>query len=275
MDSIRPFYIEGTRGKLFAIYHQPPTEAYLGAILFAPPFAEEMNKSRPMVARQARAFAKAGFAVLLVDYYGTGDSEGEFSEASLDIWSDDFDICLNWLARKQSASLYVWGLRFGCLLAAEVCQKWQDQLKGLIFWEPVLDGNEIVSDFDRLERLGKIFGAARQLKPESEPPFKGMETREIGGYEISCQLLECIKKLKMDSFTIKNLTLYRILGKSGDVEGTNNEDELYSRDMGSNILRLQVHDKRFWLTQEITIAEQLLEITTSKLVAQFTAADIQ
>ncbi|MDZ7782423.1 MAG: hypothetical protein U5K56_05590 [Halioglobus sp.] len=45
-------------------------------IVYLPPFGEEMNRCRAAVAEQARQFAAMGYSCILIDFYGTGDSEG-------------------------------------------------------------------------------------------------------------------------------------------------------------------------------------------------------
>ena len=55
----RPFCLRGANGPLMAIYYAPgvaPSPA--GDLLFVPPFAEEMNRCRAMVALQARALSE-------------------------------------------------------------------------------------------------------------------------------------------------------------------------------------------------------------------------
>ena len=70
-----PVFIDSAAGRVFAIYHRPAEGGSNGpAMLYLPPFAEEMNRSRRMAALQARALAAAGYGVLLLDPYGTGDS---------------------------------------------------------------------------------------------------------------------------------------------------------------------------------------------------------
>jgi hypothetical protein len=63
-----PFFLQGSKGPLFCVYF-PPVATDRGNILFIPPFADEMNRSRSMVAMQARAFAAKGFGTLLIDLY--------------------------------------------------------------------------------------------------------------------------------------------------------------------------------------------------------------
>jgi len=58
-------------------------------VVFAQPFVEEMNKSRRMAALQARALAGQGWAVLLPDLLGCGDSPGDKGDARWTAWVDD------------------------------------------------------------------------------------------------------------------------------------------------------------------------------------------
>jgi len=70
----------GSRGALFAVYHPPAAGmASCGGVLYAPPFAEELNKSRRMIAQQARRLAAAGFGVLIQpsQRVAPGDQSGQ------------------------------------------------------------------------------------------------------------------------------------------------------------------------------------------------------
>lgn len=51
-----PFFIERPDCRLFAIHHpRPGDDAGAAGVIFLPPFAEEMNRSRRMAAPLARA----------------------------------------------------------------------------------------------------------------------------------------------------------------------------------------------------------------------------
>jgi hypothetical protein len=75
---MHPAFIDGSGGRLFTLYFAPDAAVSArGGLLFIPPFAEELNRSRHMVVKTARALAAAGWGVLLLDLFGTGDSEGD------------------------------------------------------------------------------------------------------------------------------------------------------------------------------------------------------
>ena len=84
-------------------------------VVYVHPFAEEMNKSRRMVALQARAFAAAGIAVLQIDLFGCGDSCGDFASARWDQWLRDLTVAADWLAERGNGPMQLWGLRLGAL----------------------------------------------------------------------------------------------------------------------------------------------------------------
>ena len=65
--------------------------------MYFPPFAEELNKSRRMVSMQARQFCHTAYAVLIVDLFGTGDSEGNFGDTDWEILQNDMCVALRWL----------------------------------------------------------------------------------------------------------------------------------------------------------------------------------
>ncbi|MFC6669027.1 hypothetical protein [Marinobacterium aestuariivivens] len=71
----RGCFIAGRQGRLYLATFGNSAAAQ--AVLFLPAFAEEMNLSRAVVARQARMLAECGYFVVLLDYFGTGDSEGK------------------------------------------------------------------------------------------------------------------------------------------------------------------------------------------------------
>src|SRR5215472_18869506 len=107
-----PFFIENQKRRIFALYHEADRSPRpLGGVVFVPPFAEEMNLSRRMVALQARMLAAAGVSVLLVDLYGTGDSAGDFSEARWALWVEDVLAAADWLEIREQTPTALWGLR--------------------------------------------------------------------------------------------------------------------------------------------------------------------
>ena len=148
-----------------------------------------MNKSRRMVALQARALAEAGYHVLQIDLLGCGDSSGDFADASWSAWQEDALLAYRWLRTQSQAPLTLWGLRAGCLLAASVAVDLPEQAN-FIFWQPVVSGKQHWQQFMRLKMAGELgAGKARFVAEELRQQLAAGEPVEIGGYLVSPELV--------------------------------------------------------------------------------------
>lgn len=186
---MQPFFLPGERGQRFCLYHAPRDVAR-GAIIYLHPFAEEMNKARRMAARQSRALAEAGFAVLQIDLLGCGDSAGDFSEATWQAWQDDVMLAYRWLRTQTQAPLTLWGLRAGCLVAASAAL-YLPEATNFIFWQPVVSGKQHWQQFMRLKMAGELAsGQAKGITEQLRRQLAAGEPIEIAGYTVSPELAE-------------------------------------------------------------------------------------
>jgi len=153
---VEPFFLEADGGQRFCLYH-PPVGRARGALLYLHPFAEEMNRARRMAALQARAFTRAGHAVLQIDLAGCGDSSGDFGQARWDTWRADVALGADWLRARVDAPLRLWGLRLGALLALDYARLQDAQpVAGMLLWQPVLKGSTCLTQFLRLRLAGAM-----------------------------------------------------------------------------------------------------------------------
>ena len=187
--SLDAFFLPAESGPRFCLLHSPPPgQAVRGGVVYVPPFAEELNCSRRLVALQARDFAAAGYLVLQIDLYGCGDSAGDFADTSWTLWQADLQLALDFLTARCGESLWLWGLRAGCLLAAQVASR-RPEMINLLCWQPVLSGAPILRHFLRLKLAGELFGGG---KPEGATVLRQRlgagETLEIAGYQLAPQL---------------------------------------------------------------------------------------
>lgn len=186
-EPLRP----GEAGRRFCIWQAPAASSPLrGVIVQVPAFAEEMNRSRRMVAMQARALAAAGWAVLQFDLLGCGDSRGDFGDATWDEWLQDVQGAValaQWRATPQGGSsgalpLWLWGHRAGCLLACEAAVRLQ-QPHHLLLWQPTLSGKTVLQQFLRLETAARLMENAPH-GPSAKDKLAADERAEVSGYEI-------------------------------------------------------------------------------------------
>lgn len=115
-------FLPGPNGALACRYW--PGEPQRAPVLLLPPLHEEMNRSRVQLRRIGEHLQALGHSVLLGDLSGTGDSAGEFGEASLDRWRADVDVLFDHLQTGHGAAPVAVALRGGALLIPARCRHW-------------------------------------------------------------------------------------------------------------------------------------------------------
>ena len=194
----RPFLLNGSRGSLLATYFAPCAEPHpAGDILVVPPFAEEMNRCRAMVALQARALAEIGIGTLVVDMHGTGDSAGDFVDANWDVWRDDLARALAWLRAFGNGCSSLWGLRLGAIMAVELAKQ-DGHIAQLLFWQPVLNGKLFYTQFLRI-RIAAELDLPNRIKSTNELREKSAngEAIEVSGYYVGPELSLALDRLDL------------------------------------------------------------------------------
>jgi exosortase A-associated hydrolase 2 len=153
--------------------------------VYVHPFAEEMNKSRRMAALASRALAAQGFAVLQVDLQGCGDSDGEFGDASWDAWVTDVLAGANWLQQRHAASLWLWGLRAGALVANAAAAR-MNKPPSLLLWQPATQGKTVLQQFLRLKMAaGLAAGSGKGVVDDLRNSLASGQAVEVAGYELT------------------------------------------------------------------------------------------
>lgn len=183
----QPFYLSTARGRRFCVLYEPPGgSAGARAIVHVPAFAEEMNKSRRMVALQSRRLAAAGWAVVQPDLFGCGDSDGEAGDADWSQWQADVADAIGWARERTGREPALWGLRTGCLLACQVADRLEAPTN-LLLWQPVLSGAQALTQFLRMKVASQLMGdkpAARVGTRELVEALTRGQTLEVAGYRI-------------------------------------------------------------------------------------------
>jgi exosortase A-associated hydrolase 2 len=238
--------------------------------MYVHPFGEEMNKSRRMVALQARAFAANGFGMLQIDLFGCGDSSGEFGNASWNLWKQDLGVAKNWLENRVAAPVSLWGLRLGALLALDFARDLDTSIDQIILWQPVLKGKSFLTQFLRLRLAGEILSADADTQEhvgtdELRSLLQAGNTLEVAGYELSPELATVIDKLDAAELRVTKSPIHWIeivaeLGRSISPAGSKVVN-LWKQG-GVDVHVYVVPCVSFWATQEISECPALVSSTT-------------
>ncbi len=262
-----PGFLQGAAGLLFNLYYPPePTAPQRGSILYIHPFAEELNKARRMAALQARRFAAAGFAVLLPDLYGCGDSEGDFAAARWELWQADLRLCLEHLRARSRPPVYLWGVRTGALLAVALAR--QTPAEGLLLWQPVDEGRLFLTQFLRLRLAAGLFGGERkETLAELRSVLTSGRALEIAGYELHPALAAALEQARLLPPPTATAVHWFELTATDALSPASRQVVGQWQAAGLAVTDRAVAGEPFWTTSEISYAPALLEVTTLALTA--------
>jgi exosortase A-associated hydrolase 2 len=264
-SSIRGHFLEHRGRRLFCLLLEPVLAEAHSAILFLPPFAEEMNKSRHIVACQARELAAAGNRVMLLDPTGCGDAGGDFHDASWQVWLQDANFAASYLAAQGTVPLSLWGLRLGALLACELSQAPLD-IHRLMLWQPVLNGEQQIDQFLRLRTVASaVNNTAGFDRKALWNELRAGRSLEVAGYELSSAMaLEVAKARLSDLRPACRMVHWLEIGSEpqGSLSPPSESVIAHWQEQGVQVARQYVQGDPFWRVIDAAINTPLQRCTT-------------
>ncbi|HOK56270.1 MAG TPA: prolyl oligopeptidase family serine peptidase [bacterium] len=155
---------DGSKGKLFGVIHIPEKEKSPGIVLFHG-FTGNKCESHFIFTKLARKLCREGFSVLRFDFYGSGDSEGNFYEMTLETEMKDGEKALEFFKTfdfVDREKIGVCGLSMGAVTAVYVVHKFKE-VKGLCLWSPLAFPKIIQKKIltkkirEKIEKYGKCY----------------------------------------------------------------------------------------------------------------------
>jgi esterase/lipase len=182
---------EGSKGKLFGVLHISERGKSPGIILFHG-FTGNKCESHFIFTKLARKLSKDGFSVLRFDFYGSGDSEGNFEEMTLLTEMKDGEKALEFLKTFdfiEKEKIGICGLSMGAVTATYVAYKFRE-VKALCLWSPLAFPKIIKKKIltkkirEKIEKYGRCY-------------ISGM------GHYIGKDFIDSIEKVDMKEFAEK------------------------------------------------------------------------
>lgn len=264
-------FVAGTRGRIFCLLHKPAAPAG-AAVLMVPPLAEEMNKSRKMLAQVAQGLAARGRAALIVDLFGTGDSEGEFRDGDWACWKSDLGAAADWSASLGWPVASMFATRVGCILGGEMIRERGLALERTVFWQPVGSAGRWLDQFLRLRVAASMMDSATsETVATLRAKLKGAEIVEVAGYEITAQLAAALDSAQLAPNLTAQLGTVRWMEivRSADaaVPGASTAIIDAARAQGRSVEVETFVGEPFWASTEIVCIPALVERTVATLGA--------
>jgi exosortase A-associated hydrolase 2 len=259
-------------GTLFTLKISPNNKTNK-IILIIPPFAEEMNKSRRMMSTLLATAARDDITGYLFDLYGTGDSEGDFCDATWQRWLDNvFEMIVHCCKTQGVKSLSIVAIRSGALLLNDLINRDSSRLttylKDIHYWCPVINSAQFVN------QLFRVCLASNMLKKNAKSTiaelFQLLEEDgwiDIAGYRLNSELVRSIKEANeyVSDTNVEARFFFYELTKSGVRSPAFLNYIKRIEDEHVSVTSKSITGLPFWNSQEISINNELIDETILNL----------
>jgi exosortase A-associated hydrolase 2 len=268
--SVSGHFLGAPGRRIFALLREPAGRPRGGTVLVVPPFGEEMNKSRRMITETAQRLCDAGRPVLMPDLYGTGDSEGEFHDARVDLWLEDLELACRFAAGRGSPVEAILAVRLGCALAVAAARRGALPVEAAsAWWQPALDGRRYLAQFLRLRvAAGSMRGEAPETVDGLRVRSAGGEVLTVAGYDLSPALVKGLESLSAEALPPRSGRLHwfefvRDAGAVPPLPATRFVER--AQVAGASVVIETVAAEPFWLSSEIVRLPEIADRTASVL----------
>ena len=263
------FLPSSQNSQIFLAHYSPADYKLIAAekkaVIFVPPFAEEMNRSRRMYVLCARLLASMGLEAVCFDYAGTGDSEGEWGSFSIADWQTNLRDVYQSVRQAGISDISLIGVRFGALLIAQTLIVNDLNINKCILWDPIESGEAFMRQLIRIKIAAAMAEESRKIS--TQDVLADLERQgyvEIGGYHLADSMIKAMNELTLSKTidTLINATDLHWMALSRLNKGSASTiPACVPEELAENLTVHSIKDTKFWMQQEVTISPLLLQAT--------------
>lgn len=142
-----PFFFGPQTEKKYGVFHMALGGGSKGrSVVFCDALFGEALRAHRALRYASESMAASRWSSLRFDYFATGDSAGDTSEFRLSQASNDIHAAVEEIKSMAGVShTFLLGLRLGGTLAMN-CAASRSDIRGVILWDPVVDGASAIDD---------------------------------------------------------------------------------------------------------------------------------
>lgn len=185
MANETPVVFNNRGQQIVGMWHSASAQsgASVPAVVFCHGFGGNKSEGQRIFVDTARALSKSGIASLRIDFRGSGDSEGDFSQTTVSGQIDDAVAALAFCkaqAEIDSQRIALLGLSLGGLVTvlSTVCAP---QLSAILLWNPVADAVAV---------------AQRRMSPENNAQLTQSGIADYRGWAVGLPFLKELPNFK-------------------------------------------------------------------------------
>lgn len=263
-----PFFLDTPAGRIFLLLRAPPGARE--CVLFVPPFADEMNRCRRQISETADLLTSRSQAALVVDLFGTGDSEGEFGDATWEAWKENLQSAINWVESIDVEVKSLVAVRLGCALAAEALGDAERRVDKTVMWQPVINGRQHMTQFLRLRVAASMMEEdGKETVEQLKGRLREGEPLEVAGYDLSSDLWQAIEQIDLTAGLHAGLGKLGVfeVGRRGDAGVSVSTQRLVDAagKSGIDVTTQGISGEPFWSTTEVVTNSPLRDCTVQWL----------
>lgn len=230
-----------------------------------------MNKCRRQVTETAELLVVAGYAVLVPDLFGTGDSAGEFRAATWTTWRDNVVSAISWSMEQGLPVTGIVAIRLGCILAAEALEHASYTVRRTVFWQPVESGRQFMTQFLRLRVAASMMQSDRkETVDDLKRRLERGDAVDVAGYCLSSELWQAVEERQLSpllSSRLGQLSVFDIGREPGEVSIATKRllEKAIAREVNASADRIE--GEPFWSATEIVTNRELTRRTVDDLAA--------
>ncbi len=234
-------------------------------LVFCDPFAEEKKCAHRVMVEAARAFCAAGISCLRFDYRGTGDSPGEFLDATPEQWVQDICAALDYARETlQLEVVGLLGLRLGGALAVQAARD-SGSVNLLVLWEPVINGKQYLGHNLRRSLVKAMLTRGQEFDARQVRQAHAEDVFDFDGYRVSAETRSQIEALDLE----QDVTPFpgpSLVVNITSRDQPNDDCQQLARALGGSVAA--VRQEPFWNRIGLVRPQALLETTEIWLAEQ-------
>lgn len=241
--------LENEGQKIFGIFHRPCSEGPFPTVLMCHGLAGHKTGKYRLYVHLSEKLSKLGIASLRIDFRGSGDSEGSFSETTLGSEVSDAMVALNYLRARQDVDISrigLFGRSVGGTVALMAAQR-SGPIKSLAIWAPLFDGEQWQGQWQMLHA------------PEVSAKFR-YEKMKVNGQVPGPKFFSELFSMNIEDHLkhLKKVPMLHIHGEQDDVITIQHADRYVkarkTEESINKFIRLPQSDHDFSDTQEQALA---------------------
>lgn len=156
VEEREPVVLMNQGQKIFGVFHRPLSVKNPPAILMCHGLAGDKTGKYRIYVILAKQLSELGIASLRIDFRGSGDSEGDFADMTIESEVSDAIKALEFLEKDSkidTTRLGIFGRSVGGTVALMAARR-HNNIKSLVTWAPLSDGNQWLETWKRIHAPG-------------------------------------------------------------------------------------------------------------------------